>query len=94
MGERHAEVALARLKIAVEDARLGNLPPLDTTPGVGPDRAPEPPVRASYPTVAEALDAFLDFQKAETSSPTFGWYKEKLAPVFQRYGGRRINCLT
>jgi hypothetical protein len=73
-GFRQAEIALPRLKIAAEDAKLQPGVPPPPGPGIVPVIVQTPHAPAS-PTVSAAIEAFLDFKKAEAADATFDWYR-------------------
>lgn len=89
-GYRQAELALARLQIAAEDAKSQP----GVTPPAGPGIVPVIVQTAKSPTVQEAIDAFLDFKKAENAGATYDWYHEKLQAFYLMFGDRAMNSLT
>jgi hypothetical protein len=94
-GEREAELALARLIVQRADAeRQGITAP---TPGPGIQSLiinPQALAGPCSPTVSTVLDSFMDVKQSETADGTYEWYKHKLQPIHERFGGHALNSVT
>jgi integrase len=78
-GKRAAEIILARLIAEHAEA--------DTPgPGIAP--------RRDGRTVSEAIEEFLDQKKAACSEDGFEFYRDRLKPLYKKYGGRPLVSIT
>jgi integrase len=93
-GAQQAEIALARLVVAIEDAKRGLTGPADTTVGRPDAVIKQAPGPALSPTVADIHDQFLEVKRVECEPDTYHWYRDKLNSFFERFANHRLTAIT
>jgi integrase len=93
-GEKKAKVALARLQVELDEAQRNGTAMPSPGPGIAPLVVSPSALDPKLPTVTQAIDAYLDFQKEEVAPASFEWYKRKLQPMYERFGERPVASLT
>jgi integrase len=91
-GMRQADIELAKLIVLLDDVKRNGGQP--TTVAPNSPLAASPVLRATYPSVPQAIDDFMTFVKSETSEATYGWYQQKLWPLYERFSDWPVNKLT
>jgi integrase len=94
-GPREAELALARLLVAIDDAKTQGAVAPTPEPGVPPPVvAPEKLAGPPSKTVAQVYEEFMALKESENRGGTPAWYRDKLDPFFERFANRPLATLT